>query len=192
VINPLTRTLAVRVELPNPTGVLRPGLFGDVTLTQDRSTAVLTVPRSAVLDSGTRQLVLVQLAEGRFEPRPVVVGERSGDLVEIRQGVSAGELVVVAANFLIDAESNLQSALDGMSAHQGHGTSLGTPSSATDTATAAPVPAAAPATPQVEQGPGTPALVPAEHSGHGEQPPTPPPTPAPAGDENHDQHAQEH
>ncbi len=132
VIDPLTRTLAVRVELPNPTGVLRPGLFGDVTLTRATSAAVLTVPRSAVLDSGTRQLVLVQVAEGRFEPRPVVLGERSGDVVEIREGVREGERVVVSANFLIDAESNLQSALDGLSAHEGHGTTPGKPASATD------------------------------------------------------------
>jgi len=126
VINPLTRTLAVRVELPNPTGVLRPGLFGDVTLTQETSAPVLTVPRSAVLDSGTRQVVLVQLAEGRFEPRPVTIGKRSEDLIEIRQGLSAGEQVVVSANFLIDAESQLQSALGGMSAHAGHGANPGT------------------------------------------------------------------
>lgn len=191
VINPLTRTLAVRVELPNPTGILRPGLFGDVTLTQGTSAAVLTVPRSAVLDSGTRQLVLVQVVEGRFEPRPVVVGERSGDLVEILQGVSVGERVVIAANFLIDAESKLQSALDGMSAHQGHGASPGTTPSATDTATGAPVPAPAPAAPPIEQDPGTPTLIPAEHSGHGEQPATPPPALAPAGDQGHDQHAKE-
>ena len=132
VIDPQTRTLAVRVELPNPTGVLRPGLFGDVTLTRATSAAVLTVPRSAVLDSGTRQLVLVQVAEGRFEPRPVVLGERSGAVVEIREGLREGERVVVSANFLIDAESNLQSALDGLSAHQGHGATPGKPASATD------------------------------------------------------------
>ena len=114
VIDVATRTLAVRIELPNPDGTLRPGLFGDVTLTRDASAAVLTVSRSAVLDSGTRQLVLVQVAEGRFEPRAVVVGERSGELIEIREGVRDGERVVVSANFLIDAESNLQSALQGM------------------------------------------------------------------------------
>ena len=128
IINPLTRTLAVRIALDNPSGVLRPGLFGDVTLTQPKSAAVLTVPRAAVLDSGTRQTVLVQRAEGRFEPRPVTVGERAGDLVEIRQGLSVGERVVVSANFLIDAESQLQSALDGMSAAAGPGTDPATAS----------------------------------------------------------------
>ena len=116
VIDPQTRTLQVRIELPNPDGLLRPGLFGDVIITRNASSDVLTVPRSAVLDSGTRQIVLVQVGEGRFEPRKVVVGERSGDMIEVREGLRTGERVVVSANFLIDAESNLQSALDGMSA----------------------------------------------------------------------------
>ncbi len=111
-----TRTLAVRIELSNTDGILRPGLYGDVTLTKDASEAVLTVPRSAVLDSGERQTVIVQVDEGRFEPRNVTLGERSGDLIEIRNGVSEGERVVVSANFLIDAESNLQSALNGLNA----------------------------------------------------------------------------
>ncbi|MEO5565519.1 MAG: efflux RND transporter periplasmic adaptor subunit [Luteimonas sp.] len=130
VIDAATRSLGVRVALANPDGVLRPGLFGDLSLAQDASAAVLTVPRSAVLDSGTRQLVLVQVAEGRFEPRTVVVGERSGDVVEIRQGVSEGELVVVSANFLIDAESNLQSALEGMSSRGAQPAAPTTPGSA--------------------------------------------------------------
>jgi Cu(I)/Ag(I) efflux system membrane fusion protein len=118
IIDSQTRTLAVRIELPNTNGILRPGLFGDINLTQDASAAVLTVPRSAVLDSGTRQTVLVQVVEGKFEPRPVILGKRSGEYVEILQGVSEGERVVVSANFLIDAESNLQSALNGLNAQQ--------------------------------------------------------------------------
>lgn len=119
VIDAKMRTLGVRIVIANPDGVLRPGLFGDVTLAGDASEAVLTVPRSAVLDTGTRQVVLVQVAEGRFEPRTVLVGERSGGEVEIREGLADGERVVVSANFLIDAESNLQSALDGMSEQPG-------------------------------------------------------------------------
>lgn len=119
VIDAQMRSLGVRIELPNPDGVLRPGLFGDVVLAGDAAAKVLTVPRSAVLDTGTRKLVLVQVAEGRFEPRTVVVGERSGSEVEIRQGLADRELVVVSANFLIDAESNLTSALDGMNANPG-------------------------------------------------------------------------
>jgi Cu(I)/Ag(I) efflux system membrane fusion protein len=74
---------------------------------------VLTVPDSAVLDTGTRQLVLVQRAEGRFEPRPVKLGAHGDGYVEVLEGVKAGEPVVVSANFLIDAERNLEAAFSG-------------------------------------------------------------------------------
>ena len=67
----------------------------------------------AVLDTGTRQVVLVDKGEGRFEPREVKLGARSGDYVEVLEGVREGEPVVVAANFLIDAESNLKAAIGG-------------------------------------------------------------------------------
>jgi Cu(I)/Ag(I) efflux system membrane fusion protein len=72
---------------------------------------VLSVPESALIDSGDRQVVIVDKGEGRFEPRPVRLGQRGAGYVEIREGVSAGENVVTTANFLIDAESNLKSAL---------------------------------------------------------------------------------
>jgi Cu(I)/Ag(I) efflux system membrane fusion protein len=76
---------------------------------------VLTVPESAVLDTGTRQAIFVDKGQGRFEPRDVKLGHRGGGYVEIRQGVSDGESIVVSANFLIDAESNLKAALKGFS-----------------------------------------------------------------------------
>lgn len=116
VIAEATRTVPVRVELANPDALLRPGLYGDVQLDQTGTRPALTVPRTAVLDSGARRLVLVALPEGRFEPRTVHVGRQSGDQVELLEGVQEGESVVVSANFLIDAESRLQSALDGMEA----------------------------------------------------------------------------
>lgn len=117
-----SRTLTVRVELDNAVGVLRPGLFGDVEFNSEAGAPVLSVPRSAVLDSGTRRVVFVELAAGRFEPRPVAIGRRSGDRVEISDGLEEGESVVATANFLIDAESNLGAAMDGMKApdHAGH------------------------------------------------------------------------
>ena len=135
VVDLQARTLGVRVELPNPEGTLRPGLFGDVTLTRPAGPAVLTVSAAAVLDSGLRQTVLVQVAEGRFAPREVIVGERTADRIELREGVQEGEIVVVSANFLIDAESNLQSALDGMTppAHAGHGAPAPKPATAPET-----------------------------------------------------------
>lgn len=118
IVNAASRTIGVRIELPNPEGALRPGLFGDVDLTGTATDAAVVIPRSAVIDSGTRQLVLVQTAPGRFAPRTVRVGARSGDRIEVLSGVAVGEAVVVSANFLIDAESNLRSAMQGMD----HGT----------------------------------------------------------------------
>ncbi|KFN42242.1 hypothetical protein N790_02935 [Arenimonas malthae CC-JY-1] len=109
-----SRTLGVRIALENPEGRLRPGLFGDVELVGRATTPVVVVDRSAVIDSGTRQVVLVQTAPGRFTPREVRLGSRAGDRVAVLSGVSAGETVVVSANFLIDAESNLRAALGGM------------------------------------------------------------------------------
>lgn len=111
-----TRTVAVRIELTNPGNLLKPGMFAEVELPVAAKGAVLTVPNSAVIDSGTRRIVLVQTGEGRFEPREVKTGARSDNYVEVVSGVKDGELVVVAANFLIDAESNLKAALGGMTA----------------------------------------------------------------------------
>lgn len=110
-----SRTVDVRIVLANPEGRLRPGLFGDAQLRGAPDQAALVVPRSAVIDSGTRQIVLVQIAEGRFEPRAVRLGRRNEDRVAVLEGIEEGEQVVVAANFLIDAESNLKSALQGLS-----------------------------------------------------------------------------
>jgi Cu(I)/Ag(I) efflux system membrane fusion protein len=110
-LNAATRTVPVRLEMANPKGLLKPAMFAQVEIPAISKGEVLTVPTSAVIDSGTRQIVLVQLAEGRFEPRTVRLGSRSEDYVEVLSGVAEGEQVVVAANFLIDAESNLKAAL---------------------------------------------------------------------------------
>jgi len=108
-----TRTVPVRVELANPGLLLKPSMFAQVELPVSAKGPVLTVPVSAVIDSGTRQIVLVQLGAGRFEPRAVQLGERSDELVVVREGLKEGEQVVTSANFLIDAESNLKAALSG-------------------------------------------------------------------------------
>ena len=110
-----TRTVPVRIVLANPQHLLKPAMYAQVEL-QSRATApVLAVPDSALIDSGRRRIVLVQRGEGRFEPREVQTGQQGEGYVEVRQGLQAGERVVVAANFLIDAESNLQAALQAMS-----------------------------------------------------------------------------
>jgi len=111
-----TRTVPVRVELANPGQLLKPAMFTQVEVQVGGRTPVLAVPDSAVIDSGTRQIVLVQAREGRFEPREVRLGARSDNYVEVREGVKEGEQVVVAANFLIDAESNLKAAIGGLGA----------------------------------------------------------------------------
>ena len=108
-----TRTIPVRVELANPGQLLKPGMFAELELSVGANTKVVTVPISAVIDSGTRRIVLIQVGEGRFEPREVTLGARTDSYVAVTQGVSEGEQVVVAANFLIDAESNLRAAVGG-------------------------------------------------------------------------------
>lgn len=112
-LNTTTRTVQVRVEIANPGGQLKPAMYANVTLPAGDGAEVLAVPVSAVIDSGVRQVVLVQLAEGRYAPREVRLGSRSDDFVEVLDGLSEGEKVVTSALFLIDAESNLQAALRG-------------------------------------------------------------------------------
>lgn len=113
VLNDKTRTVRVRVELPNTEARLRPGMYASVVIAEALPSE-LTVPISAVIDSGTRQVVLVQVAEGRFQPRAVQLGARSEEHVAVLNGLAEGETVVTRANFLIDAESNLRAALGGM------------------------------------------------------------------------------
>jgi Cu(I)/Ag(I) efflux system membrane fusion protein len=112
-LNAQTRTARIRIELPNPDGVLRPDMYADVEIATGTDTPVLTVPDSAVVDSGERRVVLLDKGEGRFEPRAVKLGRRGDGRVEVREGVTADDRVVVTANFLIDAESNLKAALRG-------------------------------------------------------------------------------
>ncbi len=111
-----TRTARVRLVLPNPDGALRAAMFANVEFDGAAGDGpMLSVPNSAVLDSGTRQVVLIARSEGRFEPRPVRLGIHADDWVQVLDGIKAGERVVVGANFLIDAESNLRAALQGFS-----------------------------------------------------------------------------
>ncbi|GLK74958.1 cation efflux system protein [Methylopila jiangsuensis] len=113
-VNRETRTARVRVELPNPDRLLLPDMYVEAEIAIGAGGPVLAAPDSAILDSGDRQVALVETGEGRFEPRPVKLGLRSEGFVEIRAGLTEGETVVVGANFLIDAESNLKAALSGL------------------------------------------------------------------------------
>jgi Cu(I)/Ag(I) efflux system membrane fusion protein len=114
-INKETRTARVRVELPNPDFVLLHDMYVDAEIDTGSGEPVLSVPESAVMDTGNRQAILVDKGQGRFEPREVKLGHRGNGYVEVRDGVAEGEPVVVSANFLIDAESNLKAALKGFS-----------------------------------------------------------------------------
>jgi len=107
-----TRTVRVRIEVPNPDELLKPDMYADVVFHVEGDRAPVTsVPTSAIIDNGTRQIVLVAKGEGRFEPRPVKLGRRGDGYVEIVEGLRQGEEIVTTAAFLIDAESNLQTAL---------------------------------------------------------------------------------
>ncbi|GAB0057156.1 Cation efflux system protein CusB [Candidatus Magnetaquicoccaceae bacterium FCR-1] len=110
-LSPETRTAKVRVELANPDGQLRPALQATLRLQVMLGEESISVPDSALLDSGARQVVLVERGEGLYEPRMVRAGAKGGGYVEILEGLMAAEKVVVRANFLIDAEANLRAAL---------------------------------------------------------------------------------
>jgi Cu(I)/Ag(I) efflux system membrane fusion protein len=114
-VNKETRTARIRVELPNPDLVLLHDMYVDAEIDTGSGKPVLSVPESAVMDTGSRQAVFVDKGRGRFEPRDVKLGHRGGGYVEVREGIADGEPVVVSANFLIDAESNLKAALKGFS-----------------------------------------------------------------------------
>lgn len=109
-----TRTTKVRIELANPDGVLLVNMYADVEIDAGPNDPVVAVPNSAVIDTGDRKLVFLDKGEGRFEPRDVKLGVRGDALTEIITGIKAGDQVVTSANFLLDAESNLNSALNGM------------------------------------------------------------------------------
>jgi Cu(I)/Ag(I) efflux system membrane fusion protein len=107
-----TRTGKVRIVVANADGRLKTGMYANVSVESavgDRP--VLAVPDSAVIDSGTRQAVLIERGEGTFEPREIKLGAHADGFYEVREGLTGGERVVVSANFLIDAESNLRAAL---------------------------------------------------------------------------------
>ncbi|RWF58954.1 MAG: efflux RND transporter periplasmic adaptor subunit [Mesorhizobium sp.] len=109
-----TRTARIRIELPNPEGLLLANMYAEVGIATGGTDPVVTVPDSAVIDTGDRQVVIVDKGEDSFEPRDVKIGTRGDGMVEIMEGLAEGEKVVVSANFLIDAESNLKAALSAL------------------------------------------------------------------------------
>lgn len=114
-LDPEARTVRVRFDFANPGLALKPGMFANVELAV-RGHEAIVIPASAVIDTGERQVVFVSVGDGRFVPRQVTLGARGGGKAEVLSGVIAGEQVVVRANFLLDSESQLRSAIAGASA----------------------------------------------------------------------------
>jgi Cu(I)/Ag(I) efflux system membrane fusion protein/cobalt-zinc-cadmium efflux system membrane fusion protein len=108
-----TRTLKICVEVPNPKRRLRPGMYADVVVQGPPVKQVVTIPRSAVINSGERTIVFVDQGEGRFQPREVELGVRGeGGRVQVSSGIEPGEKVVTQAQFMLDSESRIQEAIE--------------------------------------------------------------------------------
>lgn len=111
-----TRTIQVRIALPNPQGRLRPGMTAEVELADSDARPALLVPAEAVIRTGRRNVVVVALDGGRFAPTEVEIGRRSGDRIEVRRGLSEGQRVVASGQFLIDSEASLTGVLASLEA----------------------------------------------------------------------------
>ncbi len=116
--NEKTRALKLSIELPNPGQKLRAGMYANVTFEVPSARGVVSVPQSAVLHTGLRDLVVVDLGDGTFQVREVAVGVSGEGVTEIRSGVREGERVVVSSQFLIDSESNLRDAVRQLTARR--------------------------------------------------------------------------
>jgi Cu(I)/Ag(I) efflux system membrane fusion protein len=110
-LDPITRTMKVRLRFDNSSQRLRPNMFARVTIFGSGTDPVVHIPREALIRGGALDRVVVALGDGKFRAQPVDVGIESGDRVEIRSGLAAGELIVTSGQFLIDSESNIESAL---------------------------------------------------------------------------------
>jgi RND family efflux transporter MFP subunit len=152
-----TRTLKVRVEFTNANFQLKPDMYANVELRIDYGQQ-LAVPEEAVLDSGAEQIVFVARGGGYFEPRQVKLGQKVGNAFIVLEGLKAGEQVVTSANFLIDSESQLKSAIGGIG-HAGHGG--GAPAGGEPKAPPQPK-----GQPDHSQHQAPPSQPPADHSGH--------------------------
>jgi Cu(I)/Ag(I) efflux system membrane fusion protein len=109
-----TRTAQVRIELSNPEHKFLHRMYADVEIDTGSEQPVLAIPSSAIINSGKTEVVMVQLAEGKFKPIKIRTGRRSADQVEVIEGLNVGDKIVTRANFLLDAESNLQAALESL------------------------------------------------------------------------------
>lgn len=119
VLDAATRTVRARFDARNPEGALKPGMYATVRLEQPLG-EVLALPEDAVIDTGERRTVFVEIEPGRYQPRDVGLGRRGGSYVEVIEGLEAGERVAVSAQFLLDSESRLRAPGRGPPTHAGH------------------------------------------------------------------------
>ncbi|HEY8104659.1 MAG TPA: efflux RND transporter periplasmic adaptor subunit [Gemmatimonadales bacterium] len=119
-----TRTLTARAEVDNDDGALRPGMYAMAEIAP-AGRKTLTVPTGAVLPTGTENLVFVNRGDGTFVPRPVTVGVQTDSSVEITTGLKPGDEVVASGTYLLDSESNLASAMQGLMLQMGMGLNMG-------------------------------------------------------------------
>jgi RND family efflux transporter MFP subunit len=120
-VDPTTRTTTARLTVSNPSLTLRPGMYATVEIESETAARALLVPREAVIDSGTENVVFLARGSGRFEPKHVELGPSgNGGLVQVRSGLAAGDVVVTSGQFLLDAESNMREALQRFLTPPGH------------------------------------------------------------------------
>jgi membrane fusion protein, copper/silver efflux system len=119
-----TRTLTARAEVLNTDGTLRPGMYATAVIRPAMARA-LTVPTEAVLPTGTQNLVFVNRGDGQFTPRPVQIGIRGDSVVEVVRGLKSGDEVIASATYLLDSESNLGAAMQGLMLQMGMGLDMG-------------------------------------------------------------------
>jgi Cu(I)/Ag(I) efflux system membrane fusion protein len=124
VVDSGSRTLTARVAVHNRGGRLRPGMYATARLAS-ATTPRLVVPLTAVLPTGTRNIVFVNRGDGRFVPLEVAIGSRGDSLVEIVRGLEPGDEVVASATYLLDSESNLAAAMQGLMLQMGMGLDMG-------------------------------------------------------------------
>ena len=119
-LNRSSRTLKVRLLFDNPDESLKPNMFANVTIYAGPKADVVSIPREALIRTGSAERVILSLGDGRFQARKVVSGIESGDFVEIQHGLQEGERVVTSGQFLIDSEASLKASLQRMSSsHEG-------------------------------------------------------------------------
>ena len=126
-VSPATRTLKARVELANPGGQLKPGMFATVNFAPAARAEVLLVPSEALIRTGKRTVVIVAQGDGRFAPLEVETGAEANGQTEIRKGLAPGQKVVLSGQFLIDSEASLRASgarMEGATLHRGTGTVL--------------------------------------------------------------------